>query len=123
MARSTLRHFDEVHIDDDCTEFTGEHKNKLFYNCTFDNLNNLTLQNCDLNGSQFLTDDIRKALGFTVTMNCLSFSNVKLSPLLFDLLLLMLMKTTGNDDKREKLKDVVGRSKAEYLLSILKTLE
>ena len=112
-----------MHIDEDCKAVTGEHDNGLFFNCKFDNLNGLTLRNCDLNQSQFVTTDIRKAMGFTVTMNCFSFGGVELSPQLFDLYLLLLCQTRGNDEKREQLLDIIGRDKAERLLSIMKRSE
>lgn len=119
----SVRQFSERHIDEDCEGITGHHENGLFFNCTFRKLSGLTLKDCDLNGSAFLTDRLRDALGFTLTLNCHSFDNVEYSPLLFDLFLLMAYKSKGNDDKREKLLDVIGRERAEKLLEILKRLE
>lgn len=117
------RQFSAVHIDEDCTALEGEHDNALFFNCKFKNLKGVTLRNCDLSTSQFVTDDVRDALNFTVTLNCHSFRDVELSETLFDLYLLMLCKSAGNDDKRDKLLDVIGRDRAERWLTLLKRIE
>lgn len=112
-----------VHIDEDCRELTGHHKGDVFANCTFDNLNGLTLERCDLSRSKFTTSTLEHALNFTVTLNCLSFNQVEMSELLFDLLICMLLKTKGNDEKRKKLVSVLGRERVVELLSAMKNLE
>jgi hypothetical protein len=118
-----LRQFDQTHIGEDCTNLTGMHENGLFYECTFCTLNGLTLKDCDLNQSTFLTDRISDALGFTLTLGCHSFSGVEYSPLLFDLLLTLMTMSKGNDDKREKLIEIVGRPRYEALMRALKSTE
>lgn len=110
-------------INADCTELTGHHKGRTFFNCTFRKLNGLTLEECDLNRSQFLTDTIEDSLGFTATINCHTFGNVELSPFLFDLLLCLLLKTKGNTEKRRMLLEVIGKDRAYELLSKMKDLE
>jgi hypothetical protein len=123
LSDSKVHEFSSITIDSDCQGVSGLHDNELFFNCVFKKLNGLTLKNCDLNGSKFITDDLRDALGFTLTLDCHSFSNVEYSELLFDLFLLMAYKSKGNDVKREKLLDVVGKERAEKLLNILAWLE
>lgn len=118
-----LRHFNQTHIDEDCRDITGSHYNELFFNCAFDKLNGLVLQDCDLNQSQFLTSKVEDALGFTLTLNCHSFKDVTLSPLLFDLMLILLVMSKSNDAKREALLDVIGRRRAEALLRLLERVE
>jgi hypothetical protein len=110
-------------IDADCQDLTGHFKGAVFYNCLFKKLNGLLLEGCDLNQSKFLTDEIKDALGFTVTLNCHSFENVEISPLLFDLMLLLLCKSKGNTEKRQKLLDIIGHDRAYELLKQLKTLD
>ena len=112
-----------VHIDEDCRELTGHHKGAVFANCTFDNLNGLILERCDLSRSRFTTSRLRDALNFTVTLNCLSFNQVDMSELLFDLLLCMLLKTRGNTEKREKLVEVIGRERVLEILAAISRLE
>lgn len=119
----SLRNFTASHIDEDCQRVSGMHENELFFNCKFKNVKNLTLKNCDLNKSKILTDDIRDALGFTVTLDCFSFRDVELSPLMFDLLLCLLLKTKGNTEKRNKLIDVIGKERLLQLLKEMSTLE
>lgn len=120
---SKVHKFSSITMDRDCQGVSGFHDNELFFNCVFKKLNGLTLKNCDLNRSKFITDDLRDALGFTLTLDCNSFSDVEYSELLFDLLLLMLYKSKGNDTKREQLLGVVGRERADKLLNILARLE
>lgn len=119
----SLCNFNASHIDEDCQSISGDHENELFFNCKFKDVKNLTLKHCDLNRSQFLTDDIRDALGFTVTLDCLSFKDVELSPLMFDLLLCLLIKTKGNNEKRKKLVDAIGKQRFFQLLREMSTLE
>jgi hypothetical protein len=119
----TLRKFLATRIDKDCSMLSGLHINELFYGCKFNRLNYLTLKDCDLNNSTFETAHIKDALGFTLTLSCLSFRNVRFSELLFDLLLMLMTLTVGNDEKREKLLDVVGRSRATALLRIMERTE
>src|SRR5690348_6236770 len=96
-----LRDFSEINIDKDCSTLEGVHDNGLFFNCTFEKLNKLTLSNCDLNKSKFTTSKLRDALGFTMTLDCMSFRDVEYSELLFDLFLCLATMTKGNDAKRE----------------------
>lgn len=129
MTRSSLdndkalREFDDISIDKDCTKLSGDHDNELFFNCAFNNLNNLTLKNCDLNRSKFLTSSVRDALNFTLTLNCHSFDKVEFSPLLFDLFLVLATKTIGNDKKRDQLLDVVGKERASAISKLLSQIE
>jgi hypothetical protein len=119
-----LRTFSEIHIDEDVRHLTGSFENALFHNCTFGSLNNLTLKNCVLSDSKFTETDPTQMLGFTVTLDCNSFSDVELTPQEFDLICLLLTKTKGNTEKRAKLiKDVVGIETSRRLLTKLKTLE
>jgi len=119
----SLRKWFETHIEEDCSEMSGTHENGLFFGCQFRKLNNLTLKDCDLNRSEFTTEDVREALGFTLTLNCHSFAGVKYSPLLFDLMLMLLVSTEGNDEKRVKLLEVLGKDRYLKLKRILKALE
>jgi hypothetical protein len=119
----TLRAWTNTRIDADCKALTGSHENCLFYNCTFDNLRDVTLKNCVLTGSKFVTSDVAKALGFTLTLDCNSFKGVSYSEELFDLLLVLIVTTKGNTAKRRKLLDVVGKERVAEILSMLATLE
>lgn len=118
-----LREFDKVHIGEDCSLLSGCHENSLFFDCTFTNLNGLTLKDCDLNHSRFTTETIRDALGFTLTLGCHSFKGVEFSPLLFDLMLCLLTMSKGNDGKRRQLIDVIGAKRYEALMRVLNVVE
>jgi len=102
---------------------SGVRENELFYGCTVKKVAGLTLKNCVLTGSLLDVKDAKDALGLTVTLDCHTFAGVELSEQLFDLMLLLLMKTKGNTDKRRKLLDVVGKERAMVLLEQMKDLE
>lgn len=102
---------------------TGHRENELFFNCQFDKVNDLVLKDCDLNQSRFTTSSVKDVLGLTMTLNCHSFQNVEFSELLFDLFMILAYKSKGNDEKREKLLDVIGRGRAAALLKVLNQIE
>lgn len=118
-----LRQFKETHIDEDLTQTATDYDNALLFGCLFDDLRGRTFKNCDMNRSRVLTGDVQKLLGFTVTLDCHSFKNVELSETVFDVLLLLLFSTKGNDSKRRKLLRVIGRDRASMLRKQLEVLE
>lgn len=119
-----MRTFSEIHIDEDVRDLSGSFDNALFYNCTFGPLNNLELTNCVLDKSTFTETDPARMLGFTVTLDCHSFSGVELSPEAFDLICMLLVKTKGNIHKRKAIiEHVVGHEGSARYLSKLKDLE
>lgn len=123
MVLPYLRTWNAIHIDENCESLQGHHENELFWNCTLNKLKGVTLKNCILTGSKFLTSDVRDALGFTMTLDCGSFKNVTYSEELFDLLLTLIITTKGNVEKRRKLLDVIGKERVAEILSTLATLE
>jgi len=118
-----LREFDAKHIDEDCRSLSGTHENELFFNCVFDKLNGLNLIGCDLNQSKFKTSSIKDAMGFSMTLSCLSFKGVEYSPLLFDLLLTLITLSVGNDEKRRKVAQIIGPEKLAAMKRVLGVLE
>jgi hypothetical protein len=118
-----LREFSNERIGEDCSTLSGTHENELFFDCIFCNLGGLTLKDCVLDRSKFTTSRLRDALGFTMTLDCHSFRDVEFSPLLFDLFMMLAYMSKGNDEKREKLLDVVGRDRAQAILRALKETE
>jgi len=130
IVRATLSNIDyccqqantkygKVHLDEDCRELTGTFENERFFNCTFDKLGGLSLINCDLNKSKFKTSSIKDALGFTVTLDCQSFTGVELSPFLLDLALALLTMTKGNQEKLRQLRTVIGEQKYDSMRRLL----
>lgn len=115
--------FRATHIEKDCSQLSGMHDSELFFNCSFKDLRGLTLRNCVLNRSRFLTDTVEQAMGFTLTLDCASFANVEYSEVLFDLLLMLIIKTKGNTEKRRKLIEVLGRERVLELGRILESME
>lgn len=121
-----LRDFADQHIDKDYTaqRFTGFHENELFFNCTFKDVRGVTFKDCDLNHSRFLAERPEEVLGVTVTLgDCNTFDNVEFSPFLFDLYLVMLLKSKGNDAKRKALVSLIGKDRVIEILRKFKELE
>lgn len=97
----------------------GNYENELFYNCEMDVVKGVTLKGCTLLRSRLKTKNIEDALGFTVTLDCKTFEELELSPLMFDLLCVLLIKTKGNTEKRKRLIDILGNQRLHELLSAM----
>lgn len=123
MERKPLTEFTASHIKEDCQDLSGQHEKALFFGCTFDKLKGLTLKDCDLSESKFVTSSIKDALGFTLTLDCKSFRRTRWSPLLFELLLCLMASTLGNDDKRDKVVEIIGQKRFEAFSRLLKNIE
>lgn len=114
-----LRKFRAVFVEHDCSGMSGEFRDSLFFRCRFKKLNGLSLINCDLNQSSFDVDSVADAQGLTISLNCHSFRGVRLSPLLFELMLYLLSITAGNDNKRQQLVGIIGIDKASAFSKLL----
>jgi hypothetical protein len=118
-----MRKFNQIIIDREHLNLIGRHVNELIYNCSIDSLSNVELINCDLSKSKFLIDDINNLKNFSLTLDCGSFKDVTLSPLIFDLILMLLLKTKGNDTKRKKLISVIGKDRMKDLFAMMEGIE
>lgn len=124
LATDKLHDYKASHIDEDFSNRRlGWHENELFYNCTFKDVRGAVLKDCNLRHSRFVTDKPEEAIGLTFTMECGTFEDVELSPTLFDMAILMLLKSKGNHEKRQKLLEVLGRDRVIELLRQLKQVE
>ena len=120
----TLSEFAATHIDQDLTGvWLGHHENELLFNCKFKDVRGAVLKDCKLQHSAFVTDSLEDLLGLTVTLDCGSFANVELSELVFDAMVMLLIKTKGNTEKRRKLIEVLGEDRVRELLTALRNLE
>lgn len=117
-----LRDFNKTYVDKQ-VQLRGEIHNTLLHNCEIADLRGVTLLNCDLNQSKILIDDINKLQGFACTMDCGTFRNVTLSETVFDCLVMLLYSTKGNDNKRRKLIDVVGKDKMKELAEQMESID
>lgn len=123
-GQGLLPKFTESHIEEDVSELSGFHERALFYNCKFRNLRGLTLKDCVLSKSSFTTEKLEEAMGFCFTVgDCGTFRDVEYSEYLFDLMLIMMIQTAGNTEKRKKLIDIVGRDKVYKTLQQFKRLD
>lgn len=119
-----FRAFKEKHIDEVFEQAPSPKNNVEFYDCTFKKLAGAMLSNCSLHGCKFAMTKPEDVIGLTLTLDCFSFSNLELSPEVFDFLLLLICKTKGNTAKRRAIiEDVVGHDKAVELLRTFETLE
>jgi len=116
--------FDGEFIDQDLRgKLKGRYKNYLFFNCIFGDISNVELIDCVLNRCKFTTDSLEKCRHVAITMECATFHGVELSEFLFDLIIVLLTKSTGNDSKRRKLISVIGKDKAKQILKSIKDLD
>lgn len=121
--KESLRKFSEIHIGEDCKEISGHKQNALFHECEFEKVNGLVLEQCVLARSSFDPKAISDMLDLTVTLNCFTFKDLKLNELAFDTMLLLLTFTSGNDEKRNKLVEVIGKRRYIELLRMAARLE
>jgi hypothetical protein len=106
------------------TEVPPDAEGAIFYDCTFLKLNGGSLKNCVLHSSTFAMTKPEDIIGLTVTMDCNSFKELELSPEVFDLLLLLMCRTKGNNAKRMAIiENVVGHDRAVKLLRNTEDLE
>lgn len=119
-----LRAFVEKHIDEEFTDVPSPKTKAEFYDCTFHKLNGATLKDCTMHGSKFVMTKPEDIIGLTLTMDCFFFTELELSPEVFDMLLLLICKTKGNTQKRLKIiEDIVGHDRAVTILNEMKHLE
>ena len=119
-----FRVFKEIHNREVFEEAPSSKNNVEFYNCTFKKLANATLTNCSLSGCKFDMTKPEDIIGLSLTMDCFTFSNLELTPEVFDLLLLLICKTKGNTEKRLAIiENIVGHDKSVELLRTLEHLE
>lgn len=111
-----LRHWNFTHIDEHIPHLTGYHENELFYNCTIDDMSGATLVNCCMTQSKLTADSLEQISNLAMTFDCHSFTDAELSPLAFDFLLALLIKSKGNDERRQQLVNILGRDRLVELL-------
>ncbi len=116
--------FSEEFSGNNFTEAPADAENAFFHRCTFHKLAGTTLKDCKLYGSRFAMIRPEDIIGVTLTMDCDTFSNVELSPEVFDYLMLLICKTSGNTKKRLAIiENVVGHDKSLQLLKELEQVE
>lgn len=116
--------FAKIHSGEIFDKAPAPADNEFFYDCVFNKLNGAVLKNCKLFGSRFAMTRPKDIIGLTVTMDCDSFSNLELSPEVFDYLLLLMCRTKGNKQKRlDIIEKVVGHDRAFQLLKETELLE
>src|SRR5208337_2604750 len=95
-----LQAFREKHSGETFTEAPAPANGALFHRCTFHKLNGAVLKDCKLYGSRFVMTKPEDIIGLTATMDCDTFNNLELSPEVFEYMLLLLCRTSGNTEKR-----------------------
>lgn len=106
------------------TEVPSTANDALFHRCTFHKLNGAVLKDCKLYGSRLVMTRPEDIIGITITLNCNTFNNVELSPEVFDYMLLLLCRTSGNTKKRlDIIEHIVGHDRSAMLLRETERLE
>lgn len=116
--------FNQVFENQTFESLSGTFIHCTFRNCTFKRVSGLSLIDCSLWGSRLISDKFEDFLGFSITMQCKSVDELELSETAFDSVLLLLLKTSGNTEKRRKiLSEVLGKDKVRNYLKRFSTLE
>jgi hypothetical protein len=116
--------YKEQHIREVFDDVPKPANRATFYNCTFNKLNGAVLKDCVLQGSKLAMTKPEDIIGLTLTMDCNTFRDVELSPEVFDLMLLLLCRTKGNNAKRLAIiEKVVGHDRSIELLKDTERLE
>lgn len=117
-----LRDWTETHIQEEVSLAGADKNDALYYECTISSIKGATLKNCVFANSKLKTQSPADVAGATVTLNCHTFGSLELDEDTFDLFLLLLCKTKGNREKRQKIiDDVIGREKVRKLLAVMRT--
>ena len=110
------REWRAIHIDEDLGDVSGRHfENELFCRCRVTGIAHARFIDCDLRNSSLDVNDLRKLIGAVVSLSCYTFDSVALSRLSFDAFLFLLSLTKGNDDKRQRLQELIDPQHMMYL--------
>ena len=103
--------FSEVHYRE-TVDLTGARlQNALFRNCVITGLRKALLLDCELPGCELRIDSPLDFLDATVTLNCWTFRDVRLSETAFDALIYLVSLGAGNDRKRAALRELIEPSR------------
>ena len=118
-----MKKFSSTYIDVENLDLFGRYEHSLLFNCNIRTLENVQLLNCDLNHSKLDIHEIEKLKNYSCTMNCGLFENVEYSELCFDLILMLLLKTKGNDQKRKAIFRILGADRVRDLSKEMEKIE
>ena len=119
-----LRAMREIHIDKDFPEVPPPTDGAEFYGCTFHKLRGARLTNCVLKDCKFVMTKLEDIISVSLSFDCFTFSDLELSEEVFDALLLLICKSSGNTKKRRDIiENIVGHDRALKLLKEMKNLE
>lgn len=99
--------FDETFVGQDLDLTNVRLRNALVRECSIKSIRGSWLIDCNFAESSLDIDDIRNFLDATVTLNCFTFKDLKMSDLSFEATLYLLSMTKGNDSNRAKLRDMI----------------
>ena len=108
MSASRLRAYSETHISEAMPDLSGRRfYGALLADCRIGKAAGAVFKDCVLAGTEFAVEDVRDFLGLTVTLDCFTFEDVKLSPVALDAILFLLTMTKGNDAARERIRQTM----------------
>ena len=127
MAEETsLGPWTESHIDEVPVDVAGKRfVRALFFNCEFRRLRGATFEHCSLKRSKINPEKVEDLLSLTITLDCFAWNDVELNELAFDVLVYMLSRTRGNDDRRAVLKRMIterNHKRVEKAFEMLESL-
>lgn len=124
LTEAERRRFSEIHEDEDLPDIRGRgFVRALFSKCRFKNMRKSHLVGCTMDQCTVETDDPRDILDVTLTLNCHTFRNLRLSPAAFDALLYVATMSAPDEETREKARAALDPERRKLFDRIFPTME
>jgi hypothetical protein len=118
------RRFSAVYENTDFPSLRGRgFVRALFSDCTFHDIRKVHFVNCTMENCRIETEDPRDLLEATITINCHTFRNLKLSPAAFDALLFVISMAAPDEDMRTRSRTALDPSRLKLYERIFPELE
>ena len=119
-----LRHWKATHHNEDFGDASGRRfENELFSSCRFTRITGARFINCDMRESEIAVDDIRDLLGCAATLDCFTFSSLKLSDVALDALLFLISSADIPRERKDAIRALLPASRLELFDGLFERLE
>lgn len=116
MPNFALRQYSETHFDKNLGDVSGRRFiNALLSRCKFTKVKDAQFLHCVMEGSEIACTDLHDLLGASITLSCFSFEGLKLSPETLDAILFLLTISDGNEETRERIRQIIDPQRLRLL--------
>ena len=106
----------EAHYNEEFGDVRGQvFNNQLLHRCHITGMSNATFKKCNLRNSHIDIKSLTDILGVTMTLDCFTFNELRLSPEVLDALIFLLTTTAENDEKRAALRSMIDPKRLRLL--------